>query len=49
MSEEKRNRIIEALKVLAEETDTDAYLIAEELIGLCWDEEDGFNIQGALV
>lgn len=41
MTDEKRNRIVEALKVLAEETDTDAYFIAEELIGLCWD--DDFN------
>ena len=49
MTDEKRNRIVGALEILAEETDTDAYLIAEELIGLCWDEEDGFNIIGELV
>ena len=49
MTNEQLNRIIEAVKTLSKETDTDSYEIVDELIGFCWDEEDAFNIQGGLI
>ena len=48
MTEEKLNRIIEALKVLAKETDEEADDIADELVGFCWCEEDGWEIKSIL-
>ena len=45
MTNEQLTCIIEALKVLSEETDTEASTIVEELIGFCWDEEDGYKIE----
>lgn len=49
MTDEQLNRIIEAIKTLSKETDTDGYEIVNELIGFCWDEEVAFNIKGGLV
>ena len=31
----KLNRIVKSIQILSKETDTDAYVIAEQLIGFC--------------
>jgi hypothetical protein len=49
MTDEQLTSIIEAVKTLSKETDTDSYEIVNELIGFCWDEEDAFNIEEGLV
>ena len=48
MTEQKLNRIIEAIKNLSVETDVEADDIAEQLVGFCWDEEDGWYIKSVL-
>ena len=48
MTDERLNRIIEALETLAKETDTDVSVIVDQLIGHCFDEEDGWLIESTL-
>jgi len=45
---EKLNRIVKSIQILSKETDTDAYVIVKQLIGFCFDEEDGWVIKGIL-
>ena len=44
----KLNRIIKSINILSKETDTDACSIVEQLIGYCFDEEDGWLIKSTL-
>jgi hypothetical protein len=45
MTEEKLNLIIAAVTTLLVETDVEVDDFVEALVGLCWDEEDGWLIE----
>ena len=44
MKNNQLDQIEQALQILSEETDTDKEVIVEELMGICWDEEEANEI-----
>ena len=49
MTKEKLNKIVDSIKTIQKETDSDLYEIIDALIGVAWDEEYAGNIKEDLV